>query len=682
MPDQSDNPSNFWQELKRRRVIRIIPVYAASAFVILELVDIIAEPLGLPDWTLNMVLVLLVIGFVISVILSWVYDFTPEGIQKTEPLSGVKTGKKEKVSTGWRISTYVSVLIIIAFILFYVLSSIKKSSEISTLEKSIAVLPFENWNSDEKFMHLGDAITDEIIMQLQYIQEFDRVLSRSSTMQYKDRRPSITEIGKELGVNYIVEGSIQRQDDNVNIRVQVLRTIEEDHVWAEEYDGKWSDIYTIQNDIAKNVAKELKVVLTQSEIEQIERTPTDNLEAYNYYLQGNNYYWRSQEERDWILAINMYQKAIELDSNFVEAYTKLARSHISLYWYYFDRTVERLDMAKEAIDKAFDIKPHFADAHHALGVYYYHGFLDYDNALTHLKKALELNPNDAECIFHIAGVYRRMGNWQKAEEEFLKAFKSDPKNSRVVYNTAETFYLVGKYSEALDYVNMTIELNPEYTAVYNQKIKIYLKWEGETVKAREVFEEASLHINPLSNQGLVLRTISMDIYDGKYEDAINILNKIDFEALQSQFYYYPKYLYSAFIYDYMNDTGRAEHYYNLSRIMLEDKIIYFPDDSRLYSALGISYAGLGQKDKAIEAGKRAVELMPIEKEAYKGYYHLMELAQIYVTIGEYQKAINQLDFLLSVPGELSPALIQLETRWQPLWNLPEFSEMIDKYSTD
>ncbi|MEA1887807.1 MAG: hypothetical protein U9N72_11425, partial [Bacteroidota bacterium] len=254
MPDQSDKPASFWQELKRRRVIRIIPVYAAAAFVILELVDIIAEPLGLPDWTLNLVLVLLGIGFVISVILSWVYDFTPEGIQKTKSVSAIKAGKREKVPTGWKISTYVSVLIIIAFVLFYIISSIKKSSEISILERSIAVLPFENWNSDEEFIHLGDAITDEIIMQLQYIKEFDRVLSRSSTMQYKSNRPSITEIGEDLGVNYIVEGSIQRKDDDVSIRVQVLRAVEEDHIWAEEYDGKWSDIYDIQDDIAKNVA--------------------------------------------------------------------------------------------------------------------------------------------------------------------------------------------------------------------------------------------------------------------------------------------------------------------------------------------------------------------------------------------------------------------------------------------
>ncbi|MGM0667005.1 MAG: tetratricopeptide repeat protein [Bacteroidota bacterium] len=682
MATQPDKPSNFWQELKRRRVIRIIPVYAASAFVILELVDIIADPLGLPAWTMNMVLVLLVIGFIISIILSWVYDFTPEGIQKTRPALGVKNGKKEKVPTGWKISTYVSVLIIIAFVLFYLVSSIRKSSDISTLEKTIAVLPFENWNSDAEFVHLGDAITDEIIMELQYIQEFDRVLSRSSTMQYKNNRPSVTEIGKELDVNYIIEGSIQRQGDNVSIRVQVLRTIEEDHVWAEKYDGKWSDIYDIQDDIAKNIASKLRVVLTQNEIDKIEKKPTENPEAYNYYLQGNIYYWRSYEERDYIMAISMYRKAIELDSTFVEAYTKMARSHLSLYFRYYDRTEERLDKARKAIDAAFNIAPEFPDAHLAKGVYYYNGFLDYENALMHLEKALELNPNNAECIYYIACVYRRMGDWQKAEEEFFRAWRNDPKNSHILSNMAETYYLLNKYPEALDYTNKAININPEFTNLYRRLIVIYLKSEGDIKEGRKVLEQASYIVHPSSIPILAEAAVLMDIYEGKYQDAINYLNTINFEAFQDQFHFYPKYIYYALIYDYMNDPGRAKQYYNLSRLVLEDKINNAPDDSRLYSSLGICYAGLGLKEKAIVEGKKGAELIPIEKEAYKGYYRLMELAHIYVIIGEYQQAIELLDFLLSVPGELSPALVQLETRWKPLWDLPAFREMIDKYSTD
>lgn len=682
MATQPDKPTSFWQELKRRRVIRIIPVFAASAFVILELVDIIAEPLGLPAWTLNMVLVLLVIGFIISIILSWVYDFTPEGIQKTRPASGVKSAKKEKVPTGWKISTFVSVLIIIAFALFYIVSSIRKSSDISTLEKTIAVLPFENWNSDEEFVHLGDAITDEIIMQLQYIQEFDRVLSRSSTMQYKNNRPSITEIGEKLGVNYIVEGSIQRQDDDVNIKIQVLRTVKEDHVWAEEYDGKWSDIYDIQDDIAKNVARELKIALSQNEIEKIEEKPTDNLEAYNYYLQGNTFYWRSYQERDWTLAINMYRKAIDLDPGFAYAYTMLARSHLQLYWFHYDHTKERLSMAKKAIDEAFSIDPDFADAHLALGTYYYNAHLDYEKALEHLYIALTANPDNSECLYVIASVYRRKGDFKKALEEYKNGLIPDPDNSKLLLNTAETCYLLEQYQEAIELINKALNLSPEFFNVYWVKINIYLKWKGNTKNSREVLSEASIIVNPLSKSDLAKSAIDIDIYDGNYIKALEDLNNINFEVFQRQFYYYPKLLYNAFVYDYLNDYERAEHYYDLSRIMIEDRIKDFPDDSRLYSTLGICYAGLGQKDKAIEAGKKGAELLPIDKEAWRGYYRLMELAHIYVMVGEYQQASEQLDFLLSVPGELSPQLVQLETRWKPLWNLPAFREMIDKYSTD
>ena len=258
----------FWSDLKRRRVIRVIPVYAAASFVILELVDILAEPLGLPGLTINFVLVLLCIGFVISIILSWVYDITPEGIQKTKPARQVRSEEKQATPGGWKISTYISVLIIIAFVVFYIISNIKQSSGISKLEKSIAVLPFENWSYAEEFSHLGNAIANEIITELYKIREF-RVISHTSTLQYKESNKTIPVIGQELGVNYIIEGIVERQEDHVNIHVQVIRAKNEDHIWAEEFEGEWKDIFKIQDDIAIKVADELKAVLSPDEMESI-----------------------------------------------------------------------------------------------------------------------------------------------------------------------------------------------------------------------------------------------------------------------------------------------------------------------------------------------------------------------------------------------------------------------------
>ncbi len=323
MPDKSNNPFKFWEELKRRKVVRVVTVYGAAAFVIIELINNITEPLSLPEWVPTLFIVLLTIGFLITIVISWIFDITPEGVQKTKPKSQVKTNEKQVASRGWKISTYISGLVIVAFVLIYIVSSIKQSTDISKLEKSIAVLPFENWNSEAEYAHMGDAITDEIILELQKIKEFDRVLSRSSTMQYKENRPTIPEIAEKLGVNYLIEGSIQRHGEDVSIRVQVIRAKNEDHIWGDEFDGKWKEIFSIQDKIALQVAKELKAVLSPEAIEQIEKEPTENLEAYDLYLKGR-YFWNKRTETGILEAIGIFSVAIEKDSTYALAWAGLA----------------------------------------------------------------------------------------------------------------------------------------------------------------------------------------------------------------------------------------------------------------------------------------------------------------------------------------------------------------------
>jgi tetratricopeptide (TPR) repeat protein len=225
-----------------------------------------------------------------------------------------------------------------------------------------------------------------------------------------------------------------------------------------------------------------------------------------------------------------------------------------------------------------------------------------------------------------------------------------------------------------------MDLSPEFANAYLQKIDIYLKWEGDTKNSRKVLEEASAVINPSSSPALAEKAVLMDIYDGQYQEALHYLNSINFEAIQTQFYFYPKYLYQAYIYDYLGDRDRAEIFYHLAQLIIEDRLIFFPDDARLYSSLGICFAGLGEKEKAIAHCKKGVELLPLSKESWRGYYRLVELAQAYVMVGEYKQAIELIDLLLSVPGILSPPLLKLETRWSPLWDMPAFVELIAKYS--
>ena len=242
MPDKSNNPFQFWKELKRRKVIRVITVYAAAAFVILELISIIVEPLRLPEWTLQMVIVLLVIGFILSVILSWVYDVTPKGIEKTSSFVDLKSDSKQAASTGWKIATYISVIIIVAFIIFYFADN-KKGSDISGLEKSIAVLPFNNLSEEKGNEHFVDGLVEDLLNRISVIEEL-KVTSRTSSDMFRERGvKSIHEIAEVLNVSFIVEGSVQRYGTKARITVQLIDAINDDHIWAKNYDQEIVDVF-------------------------------------------------------------------------------------------------------------------------------------------------------------------------------------------------------------------------------------------------------------------------------------------------------------------------------------------------------------------------------------------------------------------------------------------------------
>ena len=260
----ADNPFKFWQEIKRRRVIRIIPVYAAASFALLEFVDIIAEPFGLPDWTLKFVFVLLCTGLVISVILSWVYDITPEGVKKTKPIDAEPKPYVEKPSkaTGWKIATYVSLFIIISLIVLNILTGRRyRSGLASDLGKTIAVLPFNNLSNDTTQAYFCEGIREEILYHLQKIDGFS-VRSRTSADHYRHTDKTTAVIGNELNVNYLVEGSIGSEGNELRIWVQLIDTRTDKHLWAGDFIKEKVKIFSIQSEIAQKIASELKVVLS------------------------------------------------------------------------------------------------------------------------------------------------------------------------------------------------------------------------------------------------------------------------------------------------------------------------------------------------------------------------------------------------------------------------------------
>jgi tetratricopeptide (TPR) repeat protein len=521
---------------------------------------------------------------------------------------------------------------------------------------------------------------EDILNNLQKVQSFT-VRPRTSSYQYRDTKKSTAIIGKELNVNYLVQGSVGREGNNLKIRVSLIDSKADKQMWSNDYTGEMNQLYSLVNEIAKEIASVLKAELTPEEIKKIEKRPTENPEAYNYYLQGNYYYWKAWAGGDNENAIELYEKAIGLDPGFALAYSGIAKCLLDQYWQYRDHGKDILRKSIQKIDKAFEIEPDLPDGHLALGIYYYYGYLNYPEALKQFELVLKYQPKNTDAIYWLAAVHRRSGNLEMAKTEFVKGMELNPGRSELAEDAGETFDLLRDYSKAEEYYNMAIMLKPDWNFPYYLLSRMYLRWKGDLGKAKEVLGSAERNNKTSVSDSLIIETnVLIDIYEGKYEEALKDISLLKYDYVQTQFYFRPKSLYKATIYGLMNKPESEHACYDSARIFLEKRINDFPDDQRLYSSLGIVYAGLGLNDRAISAGEKALKLLPVSKEAYRGVFLVEDLAMIYVMVGKYDDAIRQIKYLLSIPGLLSTKILELDPRWAPLRNLPEFKKMMEVYS--
>ena len=556
---------------------------------------------------------------------------------------------------------------------------IKQPALPSSKEIRLVVLPFENLGSVED-EYFAAGITDAITARLAGIGGLG-VISRQSAMQYKGREKSTRQIAKELGVDYILEGTVQRErptDPNSRVRIipQLIRVSDDTHVWAETYDNDMSEVFRLQSDLAERVAQALDITLLEPERRALQSEPTENIEAYEYYLRGNEYLYRSNLGNDFRIAIRMYEKAVELDPMFALAYTQLARAHDKMYWHFYDRSDQRLAMAKRAVDKAFQLNPNLPEAHVALGHYYYHGHLDYDRALEQFAIARKRQPNNSVLLSGVGWVQRRQGKFEKALANIKKASELNPRSGMLVEAVGHTYVLLRNYAEAERYFNRAISLAPDLPVPYSKKAWLYVLWQGSTEKARAVLEEALQNIKSAESP-FVGTLASLDVFDGNYQEALDRLS-LKSEDVGGESYFIPNALRYARIYGYMNKKEPAKKYYDEARSILELKIEERPEDARFHSSLGIAYAGLGRKEDAIREGRLGVELLPVTKEAMRGLSKVQDLARIYVMVGEYDLAIEQLEYLLSIPSELTISLLRLDPVWEPLRDHPRFKKLLEE----
>ena len=601
----------------------------------------------------------------------------------TESFSGEKTINKKinlspkNKSKKWIIpSTIIALIIFLIFSYLYFNSKSKKT--VTSETKRIVVLPFDNLGPSED-EYFADGITGEITSKLSGLSGL-QVIARASAMQYKHSKKTLKQIGNELGVQYVLEGTVQWEIlsnglKRIRVNPELINIENSTQIWSKPFEADFSNAFTLQSDIASTVAEAMNLKLVNSEQKSLHSAITSNSEAYDLYLKAKYFAEDITNEKNSRIALELLNQAIEIDTNFAEAYAQLSVVRANMYWSYFDHSKENLEKSKANAEKALLLNSDLPDAHAAMGDYFYHGILDYDSAINEYKEALRLDPNNVNAINGMAFVYRRQGKMEETINFLKRTYKINPQDYMVVYSIGETYMLLRKYKDAVEYLDKANFIAPEANSPYSAKAAIALLETGNIKKAKKLVKEVREKKIGLDSDLFTGILYTCDILDRNYSAALKVINGI--KEVDGQFFYIPEELYTAEVYDYMKNKKLAEQYYKAAIKVLESKIKQHPDDSRYYSSLGICYAGIGDKEKAIKEGKHGYELLPVTKEAWRGTFRLFDLAQIYTMTGEQDLALNKIEELLNMHTDvISIPLLKLDPRWDSLRNNKRYQELI------
>jgi serine/threonine-protein kinase len=552
-----------------------------------------------------------------------------------------------------------------------------RNAAADTDAKRVVVLPFANQGPPEG-EYFADGITEEIATRLTALARL-RIIGSTTARSYKATKKTIAEIGKDLGVTYVLEGSVRWESSpegqqRVRVMSQLVSTADGMQLWAQVYDEPLDGIFRVQSDIAKKVAQALNITLLEAQRRVVEAVPTRNVQAYDYYLRGIDYMQRGLEQFQ-PTAIHMFEKAIELDSSFALAYAMLSRTHSRMYLTYRDRTPDRLTKAKWAVDKAFALEPNLAEAHQSLGTYYWIGQGDYERALREYAITEGTRPNDYN-LFNARAVLRsRQGDYIGALRDFAKARELDPGSALLNNSYGENCAFVREFERAESLYSRAIALSPDGASAYYNKAQLYMRRDGSTKQSRAVLAEAEA-VGIGNAPWVKFAGVQVDMFDGKYGDALGRLASGSPDVFAGQQLFITRAHVYADVYALMGRREQARAYFDSAGRFVLARLREHPDDARLHSALGLAYAGLGRKQEAIQEGQRGIELRPISKDAYQGYYRVWELARIYVMVGENDAAIDRLEYLLSIPGYVTPAWLRIDPAWAPLRSHPRFQKLV------
>src|SRR5215510_9103451 len=501
--------TGFFEEAKRRNVYRVAAAYIIAAAGVIQMASAAFPAWELPNWGLRLVIVLLLLGFPVALMLGWAYDITAQGLEVTPTMAVPRAHRRRNIIM--LVATGVTISAAAGFFLLPRVSAHK-------IDKSIAVLPFENLSEEKTNVFFADGMQDEILTNLARIADL-RVISRTSVMQYKSGiARNLREIGQQLGVAHVVEGSVQRSGNRVRVNAQLVDVRTDRHLWGQTYDRDLADVFSIQSEIAKAIADQLEAKLSPAEKDAIERAPTSDITAFDLYTRAKNLcltaFGSSTTKANLLRAADLLNQAVARDPSFFQAYCLLAFAHDGVYWVGFDHTPARLAQAESAVQAASLLQPNAGETHLARAQNLYWGYLDYDGALAELEVAEQGLPNDPRVVGLKGYIERRQGRWGESNRDLKRAIELDPHNILTLQQTAQNYQGLRLYVDEKSLLARVLTIEPNDAVTKVQHAFVELGSKADTQALHQIIESIRA-TNPaaipsIANNWLVCALVERD----------------------------------------------------------------------------------------------------------------------------------------------------------------------------
>jgi TolB-like protein/Tfp pilus assembly protein PilF len=673
---------NFFAELKRRNVYKVAVGYAVVGWLVIQVSSTVLPTFHAPEWVVQTLVVLVALGFPIALAIAWAFELTPEGLKRTEDVDRAVDSRAKSHAWIYVVIVGAAFSIGLFFIGRYTGRNTASAARIELPAKSIAVLPFENLSDDKNAAYFADGIQDEILTKLASIADL-KVISRTSTAKYKSKPEDLKTVSQQLGVATVLEGSVQKAVDKVRVNVQLIDARADSHVWAKTYDRDIKDVFAVESEVAQEIADSLKAKLSPAEANTLATAPTKDTAAYDLFLKGE-YEERLAENslrpESYEQAAAWYQQAIARDPNFALAMARLVRNRMDRHWFFEQMTDAELAQVRSVAEHALALAPNLAEAHVALGTFFYHGYRQYEQALTEFERALQLQPNATTALEYSGYVHRRQGQWARCLDEFKRTLEQDPRNALLAGNVAATYVTLRIWKEAERAARHTLKLDPHSLEGMRALLDSIVRGSGDINEAQRVLATfpAENRILLTSDFGDVPNVMGNRAYvfvlAREFKAALRGWESAGSTAIDQRRQLSARVAIRVLAGDFIGAQAETEK----ARQLLEERLRERPNEISSMTQLSWIYLALKRNSDSTKLARQAADLLPPEKDTLVGNILLAGLAEIKARAGATADAVAILRRLLSVPAgqSVSIARLKIDPVWDPIRNDPGFQQLL------